>query len=301
MILLYHLIFPDETPLRSWNAGNLIRLSAFRRQLQWLQRRFSFLSLEDYLALYQQNPGLCRGKAALTFDDGYARTYALAAPVLKEEGIPATFFTNTCNLNHGLLWFVYFNALCSEGAYPALEISGGHYPLDTKRNSLRAWRTLIQLARSSPDARVFAEEFAGKYPLPAAVQEKYAGLTTEQLVEIGASRLFSLGGHTHSHPYLDQLEQAEQLEEMHLNKQILEEVSGKPVHYFAYPGGVYNLESISAARQVGFKAACAVIPSSLSSDPLFEVPRVGVYSPALWKLQVKTLGLVDLVRRGRKT
>jgi hypothetical protein len=57
------------------------------------------------------------------------------------------------------------------------------------------------------------------------------------------------------------------------------------------PGGVYNLESISAARQVGFKAACAVIPSSLSSDPLFEVPRVGVYSPTLWKLQIKTLGL----------
>jgi Predicted xylanase/chitin deacetylase len=136
MILLYHLIFPDETPLRSWNAGNLIRLSAFRRQLQWLKRRFSFLSLEDYLALYRQGSALCRGKAALTFDDGYARTYALAAPVLREEGIPATFFTNTSNLNHGLLWFVYFNALCSERAYPALEISGGNYPLDTKRNFL---------------------------------------------------------------------------------------------------------------------------------------------------------------------
>ena len=300
MILLYHLIFPDETPLRSWNAGNLSRLSAFRRQLQWLQRRFSFLSLEDFLALYRQDPALCHAKAALTFDDGYACTYSMAAPVLKEEGIPATFFTNTCNLNHGLLWFVYFNALCSEGAYPELEINGGHYPLDTKRNSLGAWRTLIQLARSSPDARVFAEEFAGKYPLPVPIQEKYAGLTTEQLIEIGASKLFSLAGHTHSHPYLDQLNQAEQLEEMALNKQILEEVSGKPVLYFAYPGGVYNQESIAAARQAGFLAALSVSPKSLSSDPLFEVARTDIYSPALWKLQLKSLGLVDFVRRRRK-
>ncbi len=300
MILLYHLIFPDDTPARSWNAGNIIRLSAFQRQLRWLKKRFSFINLQDYIALYQKDPGLTRDKLALTFDDGYKNTYALVAPVLVEESIPATFFVNTCNLDYGLLWFVYFNALCFEGAYPGVEINGDFFPLDTKRNCMRAWRTLIQSARSSPDARVFEEEFAGKYPLPAQIQEKYAGLQLEQIAEIRASSLFSLAGHTHSHPYLDQLGQAEQLEEMTLNKQILEELSEKPVRYFAYPGGVYNLESIATARQAGFSAAFAVMPKSLSSDPLFEVPRTDIYSPALWKLQLKVLGLVDIVRRGRK-
>lgn len=299
MILLYHLVFPDDTPARAWNAGNIIRLSAFRRQLQWLKRRFSFVSLKDYVTEYQNDPKSMRKKLALTFDDGYAHTYALVAPVLQEEGIPATFFTNSVNLDQGLLWFVYFNALCSERAYPSLEINGRHYPLNNKRNSLHAWKTLIQLARSSPDARVFAEEFACKYPLPVQIQEKYAGLRSGQLAEIGASPLFSLGGHTHSHPYLDQLTQAEQLEEMILNKKILEQLSGKMVPYFAYPGGVYNQASISAARQAGFLAAFAVSPQSLSSDPLFELPRNGVYSPALWKLQLKALGLVDWVRAGR--
>ena len=300
MILLYHLIFSDDTPAHSWNAGNIIRLSAFQRQLRWLKKRFSFINLQDYIALYQKDPGLTRDKLALTFDDGYKNTYALVAPVLMKESIPATFFVNTCNLDYGLLWFVYFNALCFEGAYPGVEINGDFFPLDTKRNCMRAWRTLIQSARSSPDARVFEEEFAGKYPLPAQIQGKYAGLQVEQIAEISASSLFSLGGHTHSHPYLDQLGQAEQLEEMKLNKQILEELSEKPVRYFAYPGGVYNLESIDSARLAGFTAAFAVMPKSLSSDPLFEVPRTDIYSPALWKLQLKVLGLVDIVRRGRK-
>ena len=300
MILLYHLIFPDNTPAHSWNAGNIIRLSAFRRQMRWLKKRFSFINLQDYIALYQKDPGLTRDKLALTFDDGYKNTYALVAPVLVEESIPATFFVNTCNLDYGLLWFVYFNALCFEGAYPGVEINDNFFPLDTKRNCMRAWRTLIQSARSSPDARVFEEEFAGKYPLPAPIQEKYAGLRVDQIADISASSLFSLGGHTHSHPYLDQLGQAEQLKEMKLNKQILEELSDKPVRHFAYPGGVYNLESIAAVRQAGFSAAFAVSPKSLSSDPLFEVPRTDIYSPALWKLQLKVLGLVDIVRRGRK-
>jgi len=299
VILLYHLIFPDDTPAGSWNAGNIIRVSAFRRQLRWLRRRFSFVSLEEYVALLQTDPKLTKAKLALTFDDGYARTYALAAPVLREEGIPTTFFANTVNRENGLLWFVYFNALCSENAYPSVEINGVPHPLDTKRNSLRAWKALIQLARSSPDARAFADEFASKYPLPAQIQDNYAGLRSEQLAEIGASSIFSLGGHTHSHPYLDQLGQAEQREEMLLNRQILEQISGKPVSFFAYPGGVYNQSSITAAQQAGFRAAFAVTPARISADPMFEIPRNGVFSPALWKLQVKVLGLVDFLRAGR--
>lgn len=155
---------------------------------------FSFVSLEEYVALLQTDPKLTRANLALTFDDGYARTYALAAPVLREEGIPTTFFANTVNRDKGLLWFVYFNALCSEKAYPAVEINGVSHPLDTKRNSLRAWKALIQLARSSPDARAFADEFASKYPLPAQIQDKYAGLRSEQLAEIGASTIFSSAG-----------------------------------------------------------------------------------------------------------
>jgi peptidoglycan/xylan/chitin deacetylase (PgdA/CDA1 family) len=299
VILLYHLIFPDDTPAGSWNAGNIIRVSAFRRQLRWLRRHFSFVSLEEYVALLQTDPKLTRANLALTFDDGYARTYALAAPVLREEGIPTTFFANTVNRDKGLLWFVYFNALCSEKAYPAVEINGVSHPLDTKRNSLRAWKALIQLARSSPDARAFADEFASKYPLPAQIQDNYAGLRSEQLAEIGASTIFSLGGHTHSHPYLDQLGQTEQRDEMLLNRQILEQISGKPVSFFAYPGGVYNQSSITAAQQAGFRAAFAVTPARISADPMFEIPRSGVFSPALWKLQVKVLGLVDFLRAGR--
>lgn len=300
MILLYHLIFPDETPASSWNAGNIIRLSAFQKQLCWLKQHSSFISLEEYVTLYRINPKSTHNKLALTFDDGYAQTYALVAPFLRNESIPAAFFANTVNLDEGLLWFVYFNALCSEGAYPAVEINHAPYPLDTKRNSLHAWRTLIHLARSSSDARIFAREFADKYPLPREIQEKYAGLRSEQISEIGSSKLFSLGGHTHSHPYLDQLNQEKQLAEMKWNKQILEQISGTPVTYFAYPGGIYNQASMSAARQAGFSAAFAVFPQAISSDPLFELPRSGIYSPTLWKLQLKLLGLADALQRGRE-
>ena len=300
MILLYHLIFPDDTPACNWNAGKIIRLSAFRRPLRWLKKRFAFLSLEEYLQVWKETKSQKKRYAVLTFDDGYARTFALTAPVLQEEKVPATFFANTRNLDgKHLLWFVYFNALCSEQVYPRVKINGLTIPLDTEKNSLFAWRMLIRLARASTDARAFAEEYAQKYPLPEKTREKYAGLTSKQLAEIGGSPLFSLGGHTHSHPYLDQISFSEQTKEMSLNKNVLESLSGKPVPFFAYPGGVYNKDSIDAVHQVGFRAALAVSPKFLSSDLMDEIPRTDVYSPAIWKLQLKTLGVVRFFRKGR--
>jgi peptidoglycan/xylan/chitin deacetylase (PgdA/CDA1 family) len=131
--------------------------------------------------------------------------------------------------------------------------------------------------------------------LPEAVLRKYAGLTLEQLASFGKTDLLTLGGHTHSHPYLDQLSEPEQEEQMRINKTILEQASGKPVHYFAYTGGVYNADSIQAVKRVGFQAALAVRPLRLGADPLLELPRTGIYSPSMTKFIPKALGLGELL------
>ena len=162
--------------------------------MRWLKKRFSFINLQEYITLHQKDPGLTRDKLALTFDDGYKNTYALVAPVLIEESIPTTFFVNTSNLDRGLLWFVYFNALCFEGTYPGVNINARYYPLGTKRNSMRAWKTLIRSARSSADARLFAEEFAGQYPLPAQIQDNMRGFLLSKLTKSAQAPSFLLEG-----------------------------------------------------------------------------------------------------------
>ena len=296
MILLYHLVFPDSTPSTAWNAGNILRLSSFQKQMLWLKRHFSIVPLTEYTGQVKSNPAYSKNHFTITFDDGYHQVFDLVSPFLIQQGIPATFFVTSSHLqDNRLLWFVYLNALSSENVYQSLEIDGNILPLTDAKSKYSTWKRLIHLARLGQDPLGFVQKISRKYPLPEAVLRKYAGLTLEQLASFGKTDLLTLGGHTHSHPYLDQLSEPEQEEQMRINKTILEQASGKPVHYFAYTGGVYNADSIQAVKRVGFQAALAVRPLRLGADPLLELPRTGIYSPSMTKFIPKALGLAELL------
>lgn len=297
MILLYHLVFPDNTPKGAWNAGLVLRLAQFKRQITWLTRNFSVVSLDEYITEYLGSGSVPKKKIALTFDDGYKEVFDLVAPFLVEKKVPATFFANTSHLNDSeLLWFVYFNALCSERCYPSVEINSLAYPLTSFRSSMLAWRLLIRLARQSGDPIKYSRDFAKKYPLPPHIISKYIGLGADQIRQIGASEFLAVGGHTTSHPYLDQISAEEQVVQIRSNKELLESLSGKPVKFFAYTSGVYNGQTIAIVKQLGFKAAFAISPRKISSEPIFEFPRVDIYSPSMLKFKLKLWGLVDLIR-----
>jgi peptidoglycan/xylan/chitin deacetylase (PgdA/CDA1 family) len=285
VIILYHLVFPDNAPRQTSNAGKVIRFSQFARQIEWLKNHYQIVALRDYLNAMPGN----RKMAAITFDDGYKTTYNLIGPFLEKVGIPATFFANTSHLEDGnLLWFVYFNALCFENTYSEIEIKGEKYPLKSEKDRSLAWRKLIDNARKSGEAIAYSRNFAAKYPLPEEVNEKFIGLSAQQFSDIGKSQMLELGGHTHQHPYLDQLSFDDQYTEITRNKTILEQASGKAIDIFAYTGGVYNHNSIRAVKQAGFKAALAIAPLDLGAEKEFEIPRVDIYSPSVLKMVVKT-------------
>ena len=290
MILTYHLVFPDSHPKDCWSAGNVIRIRDFARQMRYLKKHYQILPLEAYVEVFFSNSSQLNRTIALTFDDCGHRIFSLVEPVLSQERLPATFFANTSHLKDGkLLWFTYFNALCFEKAYSSINIKGREYPLRTKQQCFQAWQDLIHQAQTSGDAISYSEAISAKYPLPREITQNYLGLTEEQIKRIGSSAQFTLGGHTHHHPYLTQLSSEEQQEEIIENKRLLEQISEKPVRCFAYPGGKYTLEVIDIVKVCGFSAACAESPLNLG-EPRFELPRTGIYSPSMAKFILKLKG-----------
>ncbi|MGI9516718.1 MAG: polysaccharide deacetylase family protein [Pirellulaceae bacterium] len=93
-ILFYHRV-ADEDP-NPWT----ISCSAFRKQIDWLQRRFEIVSLVEAQNRIRsgQNrvPTLC-----LTFDDGYADNATFALPLLIKRKIPVTYFVTTVHATEG--------------------------------------------------------------------------------------------------------------------------------------------------------------------------------------------------------
>jgi peptidoglycan/xylan/chitin deacetylase (PgdA/CDA1 family) len=92
-IVFYHRV-ADESPT-PWTISN----REFERQVAWLARNFSVISLAEAQQRIdrRENPGPA---VCITFDDGYADNCLQALPLLISRGIPFTYFVATDFILH---------------------------------------------------------------------------------------------------------------------------------------------------------------------------------------------------------
>lgn len=94
-ILFYHRV-ADDSP-NAWT----MRCRTFRRQMEWVARRFEVVSLQEaqQRIVAGRND---RPTVAITFDDGYADNCDFALPLLLRMGLPFTYFVATDHARTGL-------------------------------------------------------------------------------------------------------------------------------------------------------------------------------------------------------
>jgi len=295
MILLYHGIVEGVYPRDRWCVGQALPLSIFERHIDTLTRYRRIVPLEEYLSIRKRNRHV-RDMVVLTFDDGLATSFERVYPLLRDRSIPATFFISIGHLEHGpLLWFSYVNALCFEGAYDRVEFESDSFPLLSLKQRMLARHSLVARAQATGNPCAFAEKLAATHPLPPSITAEYEGMTHEQLTLFRNSEWLEPGAHTLSHPFLDQLARAEQAKEIEESKQLLAKLTGRRIRYFAYPNGDYNRDTLSLVKEADFEAGLATRPRNLENDDLYELERVGIYSPSLLKFWLKTR-IVPLAR-----
>ena len=82
--------------------------------------------------------------------------------------------------------------------------------------------------------------------------------------------------HTYDHPLLTRLPDNKWSEEIDKPKKLLEQITGRPVYYFAYPYGAWNEKAVGEIKKRGVKAAFQLSEQENSQDPLFTIRRVMV-------------------------
>ena len=105
------------------------------------------------------------------------------------------------------------------------------------------------------------------------------GLSREQLAELAAHPLVTIGGHTTTHIALAQAAASTVDREMRDNRAFLEGIVQAPIRHFAYPFG--NLEACGAreatiAAEAGFRSAVTTRRGTLFPEhrrSLHELPR----------------------------
>ena len=286
-ILMYHRV-ADES-FDPW--GLAVSPAHFREQLVWLTRNRTLFPLVEFAERHVQR-SLPKDAAALTFDDGYACSAEIAAPLLEEFRAPATIFIPADLIERGgPFWWDELQQVVLSHDGDSLAIDGQPVPLGPKQPDDHRWkpgappRTPRQAAfrriwtalrdRSAQDLamamaglrRQCSSPETGDLPRPMSPAQ----------VRSTASERVAFGSHALTHPWLTSLEPAEQAREIGQSAARCEALVGSAPATFAYPYGNFDARSEGLVEKAGFVCACATIPSAVRpSDSVFALPRMQV-------------------------
>jgi peptidoglycan/xylan/chitin deacetylase (PgdA/CDA1 family) len=246
-ILMYH-----GTPWR--DAAHL------ERQLRALSLLFHVVPLED-LARPRPNG---RRRIALTFDDGLKSNIEVAYPILRQLGLPATFYVCPGLVESGgWLWNHEARqrllSLPAQGLAELAAAVGGPAEVEPLVEWMKGLRLSArrkvedQIRAATPDFRPTKEQ-----------REEFEIAGWSQLKQLDP-RVVTIGSHTLSHPILTSLAPDEVEMELRESRSVLEHELQREVKHFCYPNGDLDDNTVQTARRY-YDSAVTVQPGSLEND-----------------------------------
>lgn len=83
-----------------------------------------------------------------------------------------------------------------------------------------------------------------------------------------------IAGHTWNHTNFKKITGKDWQTQLDKPTKLLEDITGKPVKYFAFPFGVWNAQNLPQLHQRGFKLAFQLADKRYPQDPLMTVRRI---------------------------
>jgi peptidoglycan/xylan/chitin deacetylase (PgdA/CDA1 family) len=252
----YHLVVENDADATQVMPGLAISVRTLELHLDWIGRRFRFVSLAELGALAER--GAARGKplAAVTFDDGYRGVYDHAFPMLKRKGIPAAVFVVTDLVGTSRLH-------SHDSLYLLLRQRLGRPPGEAYQET----RAMLQsLPRAEVD-RLVRSQGRQRADTPSLLP-----LTWEMLFEMREAG-FTIGSHTRTHPILTRLGPSEVLDEASGSRRKLERRLGAHVEHFAYPDGQFDPDVVGAVAEAGYRFAYTTCAHRDAAHSSLTLPR----------------------------
>jgi peptidoglycan/xylan/chitin deacetylase (PgdA/CDA1 family) len=237
-----------------------ISKKTFEQHLKLYRKYFHIISLQDY---YNGNFSNEKFTICLSFDDGFANNHTYVLPLLEKYNIPAVFFVTAIrHAGYDILWNDFLTLSTISG--PDQLVFGNEIFHKKKGKCYRSATTQETLA-----SVLQASGFSNKQEMIETLQpyasfqrsnrlnEYWLQLTKEQIREMAASPLVTVGSHGYYHNDLSRIDGLELETELRLSKTFLEEVTGSAVTSFAFPYGHYSSAAVEKALQAGYRQLLA--------------------------------------------
>ena len=310
LILCYHSVSDRRVEQSAIiDPGITVSADRFEQQMNILQKEYHPITLDNLADWLEHKKSFPRRTVAVTFDDGFADNYHIAAPIMEKYDIRgAIYLAVDAVRRQELPWYCRLHYLFYKAAETAFilcdpETGGDWHCYNTvEKNAAERFyaQSCVVLGEEQLSQRIEQIETWFGYKLDLSNCSPVGMMTFEQAREL-RQRGHIMGSHTLSHGTAGLLT-AEQLQrEIGEANQILEQELGEPVQHFSYPHPYqidpqWNEDSLQKTQTIGYKTAVLTRQGSVkkNANPLL-LPRlyIGNDSPQQfrWKLEMAFSGI----------
>lgn len=269
-VLTYHRVLPDGQYEHYFRKSMALKESAFCDQINYISKHYKIISIEESLALLEGCNKIDDRYIVVTFDDGYIDNYLYAFPILKKYNVPATIFLTTDPVEYGysLWWDKVWLAVSSITDFLSYddiskmlgvkELDGYHTESDFVNSIVDQVNTMNKEQRQQFLQALYS--VCRDYTIETNLMMSW------QMVEEMSREGVSFQCHTKTHAFIDELSLSELDEELLASSDAIEQHTGFPVRYVAYPKGRTMSFEQTAFIKKHFNAAFSTEPGHLQAS-----------------------------------
>lgn len=244
------------------------------------------LSMDDVVEHHIDREPYPPNSFAITFDDGFENNYSVAAPLLKDLAIPATFYVSTDFIeNKTMSWIDRIENCVEQTSLPFLKLPWdmNETPIASPEQAKALLDDVRSRVKQDPTInvmdlieRIYQQCSMG--PVISSDDPLDRKMTWQQLSQLDSDDNFIVGGHSHYHSILSFLDE-DQLElEVSLSLSLLQGKSGIATQHYSYPEGLqhcYSESVITCLKQKGILCSPTAIDGVCRyTDDLFHLKRI---------------------------
>ena len=241
VFMLHHIT--NKNPIGIPTNDDLMVSPKFLENIIWKYRKekFDFISLYELSEIIDSNKKSRHPFIAFTIDDGYLDNYTLALPIFERHKVPFAIFVATDFIDQkAILWWDVLEDLVLHN--DILRFNRQSYPCHTFQEKWDTFRIIREDILKFDQSQLIGtlQKAFSDYHIDWYKPIREKAMTWGQVKELSQHPLCTIGGHTVSHPALNQLSDDDFRQEVRVGIEKIESITGKKIYHFAYPYGSPN-------------------------------------------------------------
>lgn len=257
----------------------------FEDQIKYLKKRFNVISLQQLVKDLSKGR-LTDNSVVITFDDGYADNLYNAKPILEKYGVPATVFVTADMVDSDReYWWDNLERifLLGDNIYKPLNVTvkgeSFSWTINSREEAEKVYNEMHPLLKFTNviERDRIIDQLISWAGLDLEGRKTHRSMTSQEVKELAAGGLISVGAHTMTHCTLSMETEERQAYEIEESKKFLEKLLGGKVESFSYPfGSASDANDITRdiVRQAGYNCGIANVQDNIDKTvDLFWIPR----------------------------